>query len=189
MAIVGIGAAPGTVFGVYRLSFRRTDLPPADTATPRDGGFVFCQAATICNGARDYRTIDDEGVVDVHRLPPGRYEIYAYQMTGGPGDGAVYSSKAALSIPFEIVSGRAVYLGNYQANRLTRTNVLGLPATGGAIFAIENRAPRDLLAARRKNAQVPSEVALSVARPREIGHPLFVEKGSDVLRLLRGQLR
>jgi len=185
VAIVGIGAAAGTVYGVYRLSFRRTDASPADTTTPLEGGFVFCQAATICDGARDYRTPDEEGVVDVHALPPGRYEIHAYAITDKPGTRTSYSSKSPFSIPFIVSGGRAVYIGNFQANRLTSAGLLGIPVSHGAIFVIEDRASHDTSLARRKHSQIPKEIESSVVQPKSLQHPLFVEKDSDVIRLLR----
>jgi hypothetical protein len=35
--------------------------------------------------------------------------------------------------------------------------------------------------------ELPGEIAQSVAEPKQLGHPLFVEKNADVIRLLRGQ--
>lgn len=88
---------------------------------------------------------DETGHVVVRRMPAGRYEVHDFAFGGlTPGVGSTaWSPARTFSLPFEIRSGEATYIGSFM-----RAPSLGTPleARLGAagFFVIADRASRDL---------------------------------------------
>ena len=99
---------------------------------------------------------DESGHVVVRRLPPGRYEVHNFSFGGSNLAGTSYNFSAAkpFSLPFEVRSGEATYIGSFM-----RAPSLGTPlqAALGAkgYFVVADRSARDLpIAAQRLPAGV-----------------------------------
>jgi hypothetical protein len=95
----------------------------------------------------------ETGHVVIRRLPPGRYEVHSF-FFGGPNlAGTTYSWSPAkpFSLPFDVKSGEATYIGSFM-----RSPSLGTPlqaALGAAgFFVVADRSERDLPIAKRRLA-------------------------------------
>ena len=89
-----------------------------------------------------------------------------------------FRSKVAFSIPFVVQPGKAVYLGNYQANVVWGRNIVGIPVTAGAFFVVEDRLQQDVQLARARTNPIPvaSQVESAVPSVAAIGSPVFVTR-------------
>lgn len=168
---LGIGAAQGTTYQSYTLLFRRTD------GSGKVGRFTYFQDNIFSSQKRDYDTPTESGVVLLSSLPAGRYEIYDFDvfMNGGRYR-QNFRSRAEFSIPFVVQPGKAVYLGNYQANGVRGRNIVGIPITAGAFFVVEDRLQQDVQLARARTNPIPvaSQVESAVSSVVAIGSPFFV---------------
>jgi hypothetical protein len=180
-AVIGIGAAKGTSFNSYTFFFRRLDGPAA-SAGPQQrpfGRLEYRQHGGFVTPKRDYDDGAENGVVLLASLPAGRYELYDFEvfLTTGMFEKSFFS-KQDFSIPFEVKPGRAVYLGNYQANRVDGKNRLGLPALAGAVFVVESRMPQDLGLVRKRGGQQALVADVQDVTPsvQALASPFFVTR-------------
>lgn len=96
------------------------------------------------------------GVVAVASLPPGRYEIFNYEMVQTGLVEITVRSREPLSIPFEVRAGQTVYLGAYEVS--LRRNRLGLPDPFLPVIRIRDRFDRDMRVATQKGAKEANAV-------------------------------
>lgn len=177
--VIAIGASRGTTYSFYAFLFRRADgKQPQQTPSPF-GAFTYYQTNVVHGMKPDYVAENEAGVVLVSSLPPGRYEIYNFDIFFNAGMVQNrYSSKVPFSIPFVVESGKVVYLGNYQANRSTGRNLVGMPMPAGAVFAVSDRQAADIAIARRKLSTVPADILDATPEIAKIANPFFVVPGA-----------
>ena len=172
---IGIGAAHGAQYQSYTLLFRRTD----GSGAGKVGRLTYFQDNIFSSQKRDYDTPTESGVVLLSSLPAGTYEIFDFDifMNGGMYR-QNFKSKVGFSIPFIVRPGRAVYLGNYQANAIWGRNMVGIPITAGAFFVVEDRLQQDVELARARTNPIPvaSQVESAVPSVAAIGSPVFVTR-------------
>jgi hypothetical protein len=172
--VVGIGAATGTSYSSYSLLFRKKGAASSSSDRPSIGRFVYFQTNTFYKQAPDYQSADEAGVVLVQSLPPGEYEIYNFDIFFNAGTVQNnYSSRAEFSIPFTVKPGEMTYLGNYQANRLTGKNFLGLSLPAGAVFVVSDRLNSELRIAEAKTKSTYGAASNKAPTPSSIGNPFF----------------
>lgn len=163
--VVGVGATTQTDYSHYTLLFRKS-------GQPKTGRFSYFSTKSSPTG---YKANTESGVVEVHSLPPGNYEIYNFDIAMKLGNGETHlTSKTDFSIPFTVRAGQVTYLGNYLANQITGKDVYGQPIPAGAVFVVEDREEHDLyLAAKLKPSLTSSVVTDATPRIKEIKNPYF----------------
>jgi hypothetical protein len=152
-AVIGIGAKSSTNYDHYQFKFRLVD-------EKRRGWFAYSPLSIknlFRRNIKGYNSADEAGIVEIAALPAGQYELVNFTVLNYvPLMG--YGSPQDFSIPFEIRPGQVVYLGNYQANRIRKTNFHG-PARSGAFFIVEDRFAKDLAIAKTLDRLLPIENA------------------------------
>ncbi len=172
--VVGIGAAAGTSYSSYALLFRKRDASAGAENAAR-GRFIYFQTNTFSKQTPDYRSPVESGVVLVHSMPPGEYEIYNFDVFFNGGTVQTnFGSRNNFSIPFSVKRGETTYLGNYQANALTGKNVLGIPRPAGAVFVVSDRLKDELAIAEAKTKSRLDSAHDATPQPSQIVNPYFV---------------
>lgn len=158
-AVIGIGAKSYTNYDTYKLLFRRIGEEHIGGMFRYLPNFPLSLKNLFRNNIKGYKTAEEAGIVEIAAIPAGRYELVNFFVTNYhymlP---LVYGSPQDFSIPFEIKPGAVVYLGNYQANQIGKTNFHG-PAKSGAFFIVENRFAKDLAIAKMLDTSLPIENA------------------------------
>jgi hypothetical protein len=171
-AVVSIGAAAGTSYSSYSLLIRKRGLGPAEK--PALGSFTYFQTNLFYKQDPDYQSGGEAGVVLIQSLPPGDYEIYNFNIFLNAGTVQNnYSSRADFAIPFTVKPGETTYLGNYQANRLTGKNFLGLSLPAGAVFVVTDRMDAEMPLAAKKGKTPLGTSVNAVPNVKSIGNPFF----------------
>ncbi len=171
--ILGMGAATGTSYSSYSLLFRKR-ASSSNGEKAAGGRFTYYQTNIFYKQADDYHSSSESGVVLVHSLPPGEYEIYNFDIFYNGGTVQKhFESRVDFSIPFSIRPERATYLGNYQANKLTGKNIFGLPLSAGAVFAVSDRLEAELPIAEAKVKSPLGKAQDATPQPSQIGNPFF----------------
>jgi hypothetical protein len=170
--VLGIGATNGTSYSSYSLLFRKRGSSSAEKSAT--GHFTYYQTNMFYKQAADYQSSAESGVVLVRSLPPGDYEIYNFNIffNGGTVQNN-YGSRTDFSIPFSVKPGRATYLGNYQANKLTGKNFFGLSLPAGAVFVVADRLESELALAETKTKSQLGAAQDATPQPSQIGNPFF----------------
>lgn len=141
-AVASISAAEGTYYNGYSFRFRRLD----GSVQSR---FYYDQIGFWSRAPTDYKNDKEAGVVSVHSLQPGDYEIFAYDAYLIGVGSRTYGSKEDFSIPFTIVPGETAYLGNFQAHEMKTRGLLGLPIDHGPRFIYSDTMDRDIEIAKK----------------------------------------
>ncbi len=154
--VIGIGAAKGTGYSHYALLIRDPTKRDAPAGQKAIASFAFYQNNMWYGQDLDYKNELETGVVLVKSLPPGQYEIYNFDIYLNTGVAeSQFSSREDFSVPFTVSPGQTTYLGNFQANGIKGKNMFGMTVPhGGAVFAVSNRAQRELTIARSKDPKV-----------------------------------
>jgi hypothetical protein len=127
----------------------------------------------------DYRSATEAGVVSVVPMAPGDYEVFAIEILFEVGlSKTTYRPRVPVVIPFTLRAGEVVYLGNFQANRLTGSGLLGIGVPAGAVFVVEDRESADLAIARRVDSRLGTKVTNLTSAVLGIGHPNLVARRS-----------
>jgi hypothetical protein len=119
----------------------------------------------------DYDGTDENGAVKILTLSPGEWEFYAIVAEENL---QFFNSKKDFSIPFTVISGKTIYLGNYRALMTMRTNWLG-SAPGGPIFVVTNKSDRDIQIAKQKDKTI-DQVNIELPDIDALNNPIFVSK-------------
>lgn len=148
-AVLGIGAPPGYHYTSYNFLFRNAGIPPAAAAPV--GTFQYKTSTFLSGDSPDYSSERERGVVTVATLPPGKYEIFQFELffTNGMFSETFRSSKP-FSIPFEVRANETAYLGHYFALPRYGARHLGIPQRAGALFTVENRQQVEVPIASKK---------------------------------------
>jgi hypothetical protein len=186
-AVMGIGAKSSTNYDSYKLLFRLA-------GEERIGLFRYLpdyplSLKNLFRNIKGYKTSDEAGIVEIAALPAGQYELVNFIVTNYIPL-MVYGSPQDFSIPFEIKPGQVVYLGNYQANRIRKTNYHG-PATSGAFFNVEDRFAKDMAIAKTLLTSLPIENARDATPDvKQVNNPFLISQniGSNSLTLFTPQL-
>ena len=143
--VIGIGAATGTRYMSYQLYYRDKNDPKSE------GDFIWTQDVPFRSQKPEYQDDKERGVVVVHSLPEGEYEIFNFAVSQNLGTGSArHKAEEDFSIPFSVVQGKTTYLGNYQANNVRGRSFIGLPVNAGAVFAVRDTSGRDIKIAEQK---------------------------------------
>ena len=167
----------------YTLDYRRVES--SDTGSVSFSPKKKLELMPFLNRKTDFEDGNEMDVVEVRRLPPGKYELFKV-------DGALYGgviqwrwqSKNSFSIPFTIETGNATYVGHFQGHSTSvRSFVsLGAPLPSGAYFVVSNQSDHDLQIARKKVATF-QEVKSAVPDVVELNSEYFLQecpsKGCD----------
>lgn len=174
--ILGIGAATGTSYSNYGLAFRkRTNTPSASNEKPAVGHFIYSQGSIFPSKGISYKSTSETGEVLTQSLPPGEYEIFNFSISSNGNQGQIiFKPKSDFSIPFTVKSGETIYLGNYQANRLTGKNFFGLNVSAGAVFVVTDRLKVESSIAKANGSPSLGAVENATPDPKKIGSPFFV---------------
>jgi hypothetical protein len=169
---------------IVTFHFRRVALPDGKKVSDWKGA-IGCRCIGLVKPKdfdSDY-TGRETGRVIARNLPPGRYEIFNYLISGYNGIGTVSTrSKEAFSIPFEIKAGEATYIGNF-----ARAHV---PSRKGPLpyFVITDKSERDLPIARAKRPDLTT-IRNEVFDVTSIGNPALrtteFETFADVVKRIR----
>jgi hypothetical protein len=171
--VLGMGATAGTSYSSYSLLFRKKSHSVNEEKATA-GRFTYFQTNVFYRQAADYQTSAEGGVVLVQSLPPGVYEIYNFDIFFNAGTVQNnYGSRVDFSIPFTVKPGQTTYLGNYQANKLTGKNFLGLSLPAGAVFVVTDRLKAELPIAEAKIKSALPAVQDATPQPNQIGNPFF----------------
>lgn len=172
--VLGIGAAAGTSYSSYSLFFRKRDVP-GGAEKAAQGRFAYFQTNIFFKQVADYQSPAESGVVLVHSLPPGEYEIFNFDvfLNGGTIQNN-FGSRTDFSIPFKVRPGLTTYLGNYQANKLTGKNLLGLSIPAGAVFLVTDRLESEMSIAQTKATSALGAGQNATPQPAQIRNPFFV---------------
>lgn len=173
--VIGIGAGPNTQFSHYALLFREAGEKKRSDDQTAAGRFTYYHGDLFRRQAPDYKKEDETGVVLALSLPPGNYEIFNFDIfLNTPFFQTNYSSRTPFSIPFVVRTGQTTYLGNYQANRTTAPNLLGVRVGSGAVFAVSNRLVADLAIARKKDPAINDTAEDATPSVSSVRNPFFV---------------
>lgn len=158
----------GLPFSAYRLKFRNL----AD----KDEGVLALVMPEFAESELDVSTGTHEGAVAALRLPPGKYEIYNFEVEGGSAIGtAIWSANQDFSIPFEVTDGKFTYVGAYESASTYGENIFGMKVLAGLYWFLSNQSERDLAALKaRMPALKPASILVTVPDPARLGIPLFV---------------
>jgi hypothetical protein len=164
--ITAVAARSDTSYDYYMLRYRTKDR--SDSA-----GIWWGQENIYDRRKLDIDDGKETGIVDVRRLPPGAYEIFNFEiMLNGGMMHTKWFSKQNFSVPFTIEPGKATYIGEFMAVRLTGKSWVGLSEPNGAYFVLSDKAERDVVIAKQKESGL-SEVTSAVVDPNTLGNPLI----------------
>ena len=135
----------------YTLDYRR--LESSDIGSVSFSPKKKLELMPFLNQKTDFEDGNEMGVVEVRRLPPGKYELF--KVEGALYGGFIqwrWQSKNSFSIPFTIEAGNATYVGHFQGHSTSVRSVvsLGAPLPSGAYFIVSNQNDHDLQIARKK---------------------------------------
>lgn len=156
--VVGLGATEGTPFRSITLYYRRIDPNAAPGERRPVGAFTAHYGPTLMRAGqpRDYSNDKESGVVLVHSVPAGDYELHSYKADTG---GGYFYPTQPFSIRFAVRAGEAVYLGNYQTNSFMGQDAQGQRALAGARYVVSNRIDSEVVLARTKMKDLPAAVS------------------------------
>lgn len=171
---------------IVTFHFRRVALPDGKKVSDWKGS-IGCRCIGLVK-AKDFDSDyqgRETGRVIARNLPPGRYEIFNFLISGYNGIGTVSTtSKKPFSIPFEIRAGEATYIGNF-----ARAHV---PSRKGPVpyFVITDKAERDLAIAKTKRPELTT-IRNEVFDVTTIGNPALrtteFETFEEMMKRLRKQ--
>jgi hypothetical protein len=167
----------GTIVRPMNFNFLYRKLPR--DAEPKWNGSMSCDCMqrNWWSGVESYpKGIDysgsESGFVIVEKLPPGHYEIYDFGMDGWNAVSTIHwSTKVPFSIPFEIESGKATYIGNF-ARGCWCARMPPSVANYLGYFVISDKSARDIAIARTKESAIP-DVSVDVWDATKLNSPIF----------------
>lgn len=140
------------------------------------GEFYFLRNNIFAQSPVDIQNDPLFATVAVRRLPPGNYEISGASVSvGAPPVQSVYFDKRPFSFPFEIIAGKATYLGEFLGYPVVGKGVLGLGPTIGAVFTVRDRQARDLELLQKRGVDLHVEsVVNAVMDKAQAANSIFV---------------
>lgn len=94
---------------------------------------------------------EETGQINVRRLPPGHYEVSDFSFAGSIPSVVIYTYSTGIpfSIPFDVRSGEATYIGTFMRLPSLKTSLQPILGAAG-FFVIADRSERDLPIAKGK---------------------------------------
>ncbi len=125
----------------------------------------------------DFEDHEEMGVIEVRKLAPGHYELFAIEGALFGGIVQWRWSRTGFSIPFTIEAGKATYFGHFQGHSTSVHSVLslGAPFPSGAYFVVSNQQDHDLQIARKKVGAF-QDMIIGVPDVAELRSEYFLEK-------------
>lgn len=120
------------------------DIP--DTTRPDEvHGVIGSRGTFLFNKhPHDFRWEEGTGVVFAIALPAGKYEFYQYYLAQLRGNiNAKWEAAEDFSIPFDITSGRATYIGEVRAVNLYGRSMLGIRLAAGVRWEVHDSFAHD----------------------------------------------
>jgi len=158
-AVMGIGQSTALALNKYNLPIDSYRFVFRRIGEKHKGWLYYPTYNNLFSNRKTkrYRSSDETGIVEIAALQAGQYELVNFEVFrshASPFDMLlpdVSGSAQDFSIPFEIKPGKVVYLGNYQANLLSKK--------GDVFFIVEDRFARDLALAKLHIELLPVENA------------------------------
>lgn len=94
----------------------------------------------------EIREGNKEGLVEIHKLPPGEYILDNFGIDDG---GLSWSAIKDFDVPFTIEPNKTTYLGEFEAVVVTRKNFLGVTRPDHFYFVPSDHKDRDMAIANR----------------------------------------
>ena len=131
-------AKTGTEYGLYMLEVR-----PLDHAKKGYAALKYFQNNTFYGDDRDFDDTESNGIVRLHQFPPGKYEIYTYQISS-QGASKTWVAPEGSYVQFEVFEGKVTYLGEFLAEAQSAPNLFGLTIPWGATISVSDKIERDI---------------------------------------------
>lgn len=164
--VLALGAGAGSSAMQYTLKLRSADGRFSRNVT-------YVQDHPLSN-KRDFDGAEENGVVRVLSLPAGAWEIFGAAMTNWPTE---YRPLASFQIPFTVLAGQAIYIGDYRARAAS-----GADKALGLSFEVSDQSARDIPVAKRADKKI-SEIAIALPDVTGAHTPVFVSP-ADLIRAL-----
>lgn len=150
--VIGIGARADSAFDEYSFYLRPINNRSADAVRR----LLFSRSQFLNRHGATYDNPRESGAVLVTPLAPGQYELFDFEAYAHTGGGVIkFRSVAPLSIPFRVETGRAVYLGNYQANDIGAKVRDGYLIPAGVLFHLTDRIKAETAPLQQQGALPP----------------------------------
>lgn len=158
--VIGFGvASKPRAFDFYKIVIARAEDARA-CREARTSNLVDYASHSLLTHRSDYTSAYEEGVVVSASLVPGDYAICDYKLTyvGAEGNYTL-SPTRTLWLPFTVVAGKTLYLGNLQANTLLGRGMReGTEVPTGVAFIVTDRIRQDIALARARAPVLPADV-------------------------------
>lgn len=134
----------GTIGHGSRFDFTTNAVYFRRVGSAATGSFHFSHTIGI-NPPIDVRQGEAKATLFMARLTPGRYELVDMRiaMYLGPSASLEFSAAEPMRIPFEIVEGRATYLGEFLSFPVHGKNFFGGATVDAAYFVVSDQLQRD----------------------------------------------
>jgi hypothetical protein len=161
-----IGRGSNYEFSAQTIFFRRS----GSTAT---GSFTYARNVTVTVPV-DIEEGEKKATLFVARLPPGRYELsdVHFFVNYGQMGSQNFRAEGPIVVPFEVVEGRAIYLGEFLSYPVLGKNLFGAPVFRDGYFVVTNEILRDLALLTKRHPEMRgfpvdnlSKIALEASVP------------------------
>lgn len=96
-----------------------------------------------------------------HRLPPGKYELYGASVMEFTGMQVTYSDQRPFSFQFEVLPGKATYLGEFLGYPLFKKGMFGQDIRAGVCYTVRDELPRDVELLRKHGFDFPADAVIN----------------------------
>jgi len=165
------GADAGSVVVGFGVGSKQKAFDHYRIIVAREGDSKECldgKSANLVNqtphallGSRyDYSNADEEGVVLVRSLPAGNYAICDYRLSyAGSSINHMVSPMRPIYLPFTVVAGQTLYMGNFHAHTVYGRAAAGDTREPGSVaFVVTDRVREDMAFTRAKHPGLPATV-------------------------------
>jgi hypothetical protein len=150
--IFALGMIPSANYRFVYLSLRMRNGEHRDD-------FSYHRDDTIFSSDRDFDDQSENGIVKILDLAAGEWGIVSYSAYAGVTQ---FNPTDDIFIPFTVLPGQTVYVGDYEMMTKVGKNWLGMMLEYDPTFTVTDKSQRDIPIAKRKD---PSIVNVTVAIP------------------------
>ncbi len=170
-AVVFAAGLTGTCEG-FSFEYRNLHPQPGLLTSKIDGRIMYSSKSIRFWGRKEDFSGEESGIVTIHHLEPGEYELYTFTIYGtyngiGHFD---WFPQHEFSLKFTVTPGKAIYLGDFNCVGQTQKNFLGFEGDAGGYFVISDKHDRDLPIAQKQEPNLPPP-ALAVPDVDRAGEP------------------
>ena len=160
--IISLGMIPTANYRFVYLNFRMRSGEHHDY-------FSYHRDDTIFSSERDFDDQSENGIVKILTLAPGEWGIVHFSAYAGVTQ---FDSAEEVFVPFTVIPGGTVYIGDYEMITKWGKNWLGMKMEYDPSFVVADKSQRDIPIAKRKD---PSIANVTVAVPAIAAtNPYFV---------------